>query len=69
MEKTQNRALRTRSVRKRLQKGDVSVIARRAGVSRVWASYVLNGSAVSEKVLRAAEALVAERNTAKQERI
>lgn len=69
MEKTQNRAFRTRSVRKRLQKGDVSAIAKRAGVSRVWASYVLNGSAVSEKVLRAAEELISERNTAKQGRI
>lgn len=51
-----------RNVRKRLRGGDVNAVAKRAGVSRVWASYVLNGHKVSEKVLRVAEELVAERN-------
>lgn len=48
-------------IRKSLLRGDIMRIAARAGVSRVWVSYVLHGKDTSEPVLRSAEALISER--------
>ena len=48
-------------IRKSLLRGDIMRIAARAGVSRVWVSYVLHGKDPSEPVLRSAEALISER--------
>lgn len=48
-------------IRKSLLRGDIMRIADRAGVSRVWVSYVLHGKDTSEPVLRSAEALISER--------
>ena len=48
-------------IRKSLLRGDIMRIAARAGVSRVWVSYVLHGKDTSEPVLLSAEALISER--------
>ena len=39
----------------------VSTLSRRLGVSRLWIYRVLDGEGTSERVLRAAEELIAER--------
>lgn len=52
---------RLRKISENLIRGDINRIAVRADVSREWVSRVLNGHVVSEPVLRAAEALLAER--------
>lgn len=52
---------RLESISKGLIRGDVNRVAERAEVSREWASKVLNGRVTSEKVLQAAERLIAER--------
>lgn len=61
METTSQRKRRER-IREQLReiKG-FSATARRARVSRRWVHYVLDGEGVSERVLRTAEALIAER--------
>lgn len=56
-----DRHRRLRAIGENLRRGDVTRIAALAGVTREWASYVLNGHEMSEKVLRAAEELIAER--------
>ena len=64
MEKTlrgKKRKERIRRIRANLIRGDINMIAARAEVSRVWVSCVLGGEGVSEKVLHAAEELIAER--------
>lgn len=53
--------MRILEIRKNLHRGDINAVASRALVSREWVSRVLNGAYVSEKVLRAAEELIAER--------
>lgn len=57
----QNQDLRRRHILDNLLIGDVKKIAKRMGVTPVWVSYVLHGKGTSEPVLRAAEALLAER--------
>ena len=57
------RKMRILEIRKNLHRVDINIVVSRALVSREWVSRVLNGSHVSEKVRRAAEALVAERNS------
>ncbi|MDR0510894.1 MAG: hypothetical protein LBH06_07370 [Rikenellaceae bacterium] len=44
-----------------LKRGDKKRIAEITEVHRVWVTYVLMGKGISERVLRAAEALIAER--------
>ena len=63
------RKMRILEIRKNLHRGDINAVASRALVSREWVSRVLSGAYVSEKVLRAAEELISERNAAKQGRI
>ncbi len=68
MEKTirdKRRIKRVRNIRTNLLRGDINTVAMRADVSRVWVSRVLNGKDVSERVLRAAEELIAERKQTK----
>ena len=55
------RAARCERILAQLRMGDISKIARRMGVTRIWVSYVLHGKGVSEPVLRTAEALLAKR--------
>ena len=53
--------LRLRKIREGMVRGDVNRIAYLAGVSRFWATRVLRGQQTSEKVLVAAEQLIASR--------
>lgn len=55
------RSERIRRIYEKLVRGDINRIAARANVSREWVSRVLHGRVVSEPVLRAAEAMLAER--------
>ena len=48
-------------IRENLKRGDKKHIAETTGVTPVWVSYVIMGKGVSERVLRAAEQLIAER--------
>lgn len=52
---------RLEEIRKRLERGDVSLIAEREGKSREWVSKVLNGRGIGEPILQAAERLISER--------
>ncbi|HIZ15193.1 MAG TPA: LacI family DNA-binding transcriptional regulator [Candidatus Tidjanibacter faecipullorum] len=54
---------RIAQIRKQLRNGDINRIAKRAGVSREWVSRVLQNRVVSEPVLKAAEAMLAERQS------
>lgn len=42
-------------IRASLKYGDITKIAKKAGVTREWVSYVLLGQGVSEKILKIAE--------------
>lgn len=42
-------------IRASLKYGDITKIARKAGVTREWVSYVLLGQGVSERILEVAE--------------
>ncbi len=56
------RARRLETIRQDIKKiRGVSALSRRLGVSRLWIYRVLDGSGTSERVLRAAEELIAER--------
>lgn len=57
---TQKQA-RLELIKSKLQRGDRSELARKLGVSRVFVSKVTHGHNTSERVLSAAEALIAER--------
>lgn len=56
------RTVRLESIRKELKAmRGISTLARRLGVSRLWIYRVLDGDGTSERVVRAAEELIAER--------
>lgn len=56
------RTVRLETIRKELKAmRGVSALARRLGVSRFWIYRVLNDDGTSERVVRAAEELIAER--------
>lgn len=57
---TQKQA-RLELIKSKLRRGDRSELARRLSVSRVFVSKVTHGHNTSERVLSAAEALIAER--------
>lgn len=63
IESIMERQERIAQIRKQLRNGDINRIAKRAGVSREWVSRVLQNRVVSEPVLKAAEAMLAERQS------
>lgn len=52
---------RTDRIRLKLKRGDKKRLAAELGVNPVWVSRVIQGGGVSDRVLKAAEALIAER--------
>jgi FAD synthase len=56
---------RAEYIRLKLKRGDIKKLSRQLNVHHEWVSMVLRGRGISERVLRAAEALISERENQK----
>lgn len=58
---------RLKKIKEKLNRGDINALALRLGICREWVSKVLNGHGESQKVISAAEELIAERSQTKEQ--